>query len=40
MRRDLANWDTVAQDWIVSEHVKTVYIGSSSRDLPLSLVLE
>ncbi|KAI4856718.1 glycoside hydrolase family 3 protein [Aureobasidium sp. EXF-8846] len=40
MRRDLANWDTVAQDWIVSEHAKTVYVGSSSRDLPLSVILK
>jgi beta-glucosidase len=40
MRRDLANWDTEVQDWVVSEHVKTVYVGSSSRNLPLSVVLE
>lgn len=39
-RRDLANWDTKAQDWVVSEHVKTVFVGSSSRDLPLSVALE
>ncbi|KAI4738420.1 glycoside hydrolase family 3 protein [Aureobasidium sp. EXF-12298] len=38
-RRDLANWDTVVQDWVISEHVKTVYVGSSSRYLPLSVVL-
>jgi beta-glucosidase len=40
MRRDLANWETRVQDWVVSEHVKTVYVGSSSRSLPLSVVLE
>jgi beta-glucosidase len=40
MRRDLSNWDTGVQDWVVSEHVKTVYVGSSSRDLPLSVVLK
>lgn len=39
-RRDLSNWDTAAQDWIVSEYPKTVYVGSSSRNLPLSAPLE
>ncbi|KAG9851779.1 glycoside hydrolase family 3 protein, partial [Aureobasidium melanogenum] len=39
-RRDLANWDTEAQDWVVSEYKKTVFVGSSSRDLSLSTVLE
>lgn len=35
-RRDLSNWDTVKQDWVITEHEKTVYVGSSSRKLPLS----
>ncbi|KAG9750753.1 glycoside hydrolase family 3 protein, partial [Aureobasidium melanogenum] len=39
-RRDLANWDTEKQDWVVSEYNKKVFVGSSSRDLPLSTVLE
>ncbi|KAG9760925.1 hypothetical protein KCU73_g2642, partial [Aureobasidium melanogenum] len=39
-RRDLASWDTEKQDWVISEYVKTVYVGSSSRDLPLGTVLE
>lgn len=39
-RRDLANWDTEAQDWVVTEYKKTVFVGSSSRDLSLSTVLE
>ncbi|RJE24625.1 hypothetical protein PHISCL_03049 [Aspergillus sclerotialis] len=34
-RRDLANWDTVSQNWVISEHPKTVFVGSSSRELPL-----
>lgn len=38
-RRDISNWDTVAQDWVVSEYEKSVYVGSSSRKLPLSGVL-
>lgn len=38
-RRDLSAWDTAAQDWVVSEHPKTVYVGPSSRNLPLSAAL-
>lgn len=38
-RRDLSNWDTVAQNWVISNATKTVYVGSSSRKLPLSQVL-
>ena len=36
LRRDISNWDTVAQNWVISSHPKTVYVGSSSRNLPLS----
>ena len=39
-RRDLSNWDVAAQDWTVTDHAKTVYVGSSSRKLPLSAQLE
>lgn len=39
-RRDLSNWDVVTQNWVITEHQKTVYIGSSSRNLPLSATLE
>lgn len=35
-RRDLSNWDVNVQDWVISEHPKKVFIGSSSRKLPLS----
>ncbi|CAK7205319.1 beta-glucosidase [Sporothrix eucalyptigena] len=38
-RRDLSNWDTASQDWIISNYTKTVYVGSSSRKLPLSATL-
>ncbi|CAH0018396.1 unnamed protein product [Clonostachys rhizophaga] len=34
-RRDLSNWDVVSQNWVVTEHEKTVWVGSSSRNLPL-----
>ena len=38
-RRDLSNWDTTAQNWAISSYPKTVYVGSSSRKLPLSATL-
>ncbi|RDW78055.1 beta-glucosidase-3 [Coleophoma crateriformis] len=39
-RRDISNWDPVTQNWVVSAYPKKVYIGSSSRNLLLSGVLE
>ncbi|KAL8714078.1 MAG: hypothetical protein Q9220_001806 [cf. Caloplaca sp. 1 TL-2023] len=38
-RRDISNWDTGVQNWVVTSATKTVYVGSSSRNLPLSAVL-
>ncbi|KAI9736750.1 MAG: hypothetical protein M1834_000954 [Cirrosporium novae-zelandiae] len=38
-RRDLSNWDTYSQNWVISNYTKTVYVGSSSRKLPLSAKL-
>ena len=38
-RRDVSSWDVVSQNWAVSRHAKTVYVGSSSRALPLSAPL-
>lgn len=38
-RRDLSNWDTVSQDWVISDYTKTVYVGRSSRKLDLSATL-
>ncbi|KAK4507935.1 hypothetical protein PRZ48_001670 [Zasmidium cellare] len=38
-RRDLSNWNTAAQDWVISNYTKTAYVGSSSRKLPLSAPL-
>ncbi|KAL8809999.1 MAG: hypothetical protein Q9200_002938 [Gallowayella weberi] len=38
-RRDISNWDTTAQNWAVSNSPKTVYVGSSSRNLLLSAPL-
>ncbi|ROT36180.1 beta-glucosidase [Sodiomyces alkalinus F11] len=39
-RRDLSNWDVVTQNWVVSDYPKTIYVGNSSRKLPLSTRLE
>ncbi|KAK8117746.1 uncharacterized protein PG998_006027 [Apiospora kogelbergensis] len=39
-RRDLSNWDVAAQNWVISEHPKTVHVGPSSRKLVLSAPLE
>ncbi|CAK7266002.1 beta-glucosidase [Sporothrix epigloea] len=38
-RRDLSNWDTASQNWVISEHPKTVFVGSSSRKLHLQAAL-
>ncbi|KAI1765702.1 glycoside hydrolase family 3 protein [Hypoxylon sp. FL1150] len=38
-RRDVSNWDVEAQNWVVTDAPKTVYVGSSSRKLPLSAAL-
>lgn len=35
-RRDLSNWDVTTQDWVVTSDPKRVYVGESSRKLPLS----
>ncbi|KAF3939364.1 Beta-glucosidase [Dactylella cylindrospora] len=40
LRRDISRWDTVSQNWVISSAEKTVYVGRSSRDLPLSAKLE
>jgi beta-glucosidase len=39
LRRDLSNWDTLTQNWVISNYSKTVYVGSSSRALLLSATL-
>lgn len=38
-RRDVSNWDTVEQNWVVSRYPKTVFVGSSSRKLHLKASL-
>jgi beta-glucosidase len=39
VRRDVMNWDTTSQNWVVTQDPKTVYVGRSSRDLPLQAPL-
>ncbi|KAF2686001.1 glycoside hydrolase family 3 protein [Lentithecium fluviatile CBS 122367] len=39
-RRDLSNWDTASQNWVITDYSKTVHVGTSSRKLPLSATLE
>lgn len=39
VRRDLSNWDTVSQNWVVTPFEKTVFVGASSRKLFLQAVL-
>lgn len=38
-RRDVSNWDVVSQNWVITDDEKTVWVGSSSRKLPLSAKL-
>ena len=38
-RRDISNWDTASQNWVISNYTKTVYVGSSSRKLYLNSTL-
>lgn len=38
-RRDLSTWDTASQNWVSASGPVTVYVGSSSRKLPLSSTL-
>lgn len=35
-RRDLSVWDTTAQEWLLQEGSYNIYVGSSSRTLPLT----
>ncbi|KAH7382328.1 beta-glucosidase [Pyrenochaeta sp. MPI-SDFR-AT-0127] len=39
-RRDLSNWDTVSQNWVITDYAKTVYVGASSRNLDLQAELD
>ena len=38
-RRDVSVWDSASQNWVATVESPTVYVGGSSRDLPLSAVL-
>ncbi|KAI2468592.1 glycoside hydrolase family 3 protein [Annulohypoxylon bovei var. microspora] len=38
-RRDISNWDVETQNWVITSSPKTVFVGPSSRKLPLSATL-
>lgn len=38
-RKDVSSWDVAAQNWVVTKYPKTVYVGASSRKLPLKKTL-
>lgn len=38
-RRDVSNWDPATQNWVITKYPKTVYVGNSSRKLPLKAKL-
>lgn len=38
MRRDVSTWDTTSQNWVLTPNA-TIYVGSSSRNLPLTATL-
>jgi beta-glucosidase len=39
-RRDVSNWDVASQNWVITKAPKSVYVGASSRKLPLSATLD
>ena len=39
LRRDISNWDSASQNWVISNYPKTVHVGSSSRKLLLNATL-
>lgn len=39
-RRDLSTWDVVAQNWLLQNGTYQIYVGSSSRNLPLTTSLK
>ncbi|KAJ5814634.1 hypothetical protein N7474_006411 [Penicillium riverlandense] len=39
-RRDLSTWDVVAQKWLLQSGSYNIYVGSSSRDLPLTTTMK
>lgn len=39
LRRDVSYWDIESDNWVVGSATKTVYVGGSSRNLPLSATL-
>jgi beta-glucosidase len=40
LRRDVSNWETETQNWVISEYPKKIYVGASSRKLYLEADLD
>lgn len=40
LRRDVSNWETETQNWVITEYPKKVYVGASSRKLYLEADLD
>ncbi|KAG7008767.1 beta-glucosidase 1 [Physcia stellaris] len=38
-RRDISNWDSATQNWVISNYTKTVHVGTSSRKFFLNATL-
>ena len=38
-RRDVSNWDSTTQNWVISNYTKTVHVGTSSRKFFLNATL-
>lgn len=39
-RRDVSNWDPVTQNWVITQYPKNIFVGASSRNLPLTAALD
>jgi beta-glucosidase len=39
-RRDLSTWDVIAQKWLLQSGSYNIYVGSSSKDLPLTTTMQ
>ncbi|KAH8707629.1 beta-glucosidase [Phaeosphaeriaceae sp. PMI808] len=39
-RRDVSNWDTASQNWVITKAKKKVFVGASSRKLTLEAALD
>ena len=38
-RRDVSNWDTASQNWVINDHEKFIFVGYSSIQIGLNATL-